>query len=263
MKKLFSTACVTLLSLAVVTPCFATSSPWDGTWKLNEAKSKLTGETFTLTALPNGGFHLSEMNGSFQLDYPCNGKEYTVYEHRTGTCLKVDDHHYKMAGKLDGKPSWEGTSVVSPDNKFLTNTANERRPDGTTSTMVNKFERIGAGTGRAGTWKNVKSSDDAPDVMKLTLNGDTLRTETPAYKSVSIAKLDGSVAKLEGPDLPKALAIRMKSDGPLKIHVTSTFNGKPSSDGYETVSADGKTLTQVSWDPGKPDDKQIYIYEKQ
>jgi hypothetical protein len=263
MKPAHYSACATLLSFVFAAPCLAASSPWDGTWKLNQSKSKMTGEVFVLTALPNGGFHRSDNSGSVQIDYLCNGKDYVIDDRRTGTCIKVDDHHYKMAGKLNGQPSWEGTSVVSPDNKFLTNTANARRPDGTTSTVSNKYERIGSGTGRAGTWKNVKSTDSAPEIFKMTLNGDSLRIDDLTYKSVAIAKLDGSPAHLEGPDVPKALGMTFKSEGNLKHHMTSSYNGKPFSEGYETLSADGRTLTQVSWDPGKSDDKQIYFYEKQ
>jgi hypothetical protein len=264
MKNPFKHASAVLLLSAVSFPCLAASSPWDGTWKLNEAKSQMAGEIYTLTALPNGGFHLSEGNGSFAYDYTCDGKDYVVTDRRTGTCIKVDEHHYKLTGKLDGKPSWHGTSTISDDGKFMTNEAVETRPDGVSSTVATKNERIGgSGTGRAGTWKSVKSSTSVPDVMKLTLNGNVLITETPAYKQVITAKLDGSPAHIEGADAPKALEMRMKGEGPMKIGVAITYNGKPAAEGYQTVSADGKVMTQVTWDTGKPETKETYVYEKQ
>jgi hypothetical protein len=263
MNKPFSFVCAAALLFVASFPCLAASSPWDGTWKLNEAKSQMAGDVFMITALPHGGFHLVEGNGSFAYDYTCDGKEYVVTDRRTGTCVKVDDNHYKMAGKLDGKPSWHGMSTISADGQYMMNEAIETRPDGTTSTSATKNQRVGGGSGRVGSWRNVASSTSVPDVVKLMLHGDLLITETPAYKQIITAKLDGSPARMEGPDVPKALEIRMKAEGPLKMGIAVTYNGKPAAEGYQTVSADGKVMNQVMWDTGKPETKETYVYEKQ
>jgi hypothetical protein len=139
-------ALLTVAFLLSITPaCLAAGSPWDGTWKLNLAKSKMTGDEFTLKALPNGGFHLSTPSHSLDLDYPCDGSDYAVLGDRTGTCKKIDDRHYEMAGKLKGQLIWHGTSIVSDDGKHLTNTAIEHRPDGADVTQSNVYERVGTG----------------------------------------------------------------------------------------------------------------------
>jgi hypothetical protein len=54
MLRLFSFI-VIVLAVAVL-PSSAESNAWDGTWKLNEAKSQLGGPTFTLTISPKGEF---------------------------------------------------------------------------------------------------------------------------------------------------------------------------------------------------------------
>ncbi len=243
--------------------CWGAASPWDGTWKLNQAKSKMTGDVFTLTSLPNGGFHLSTPSKSFEYDYTCDGKDYPVVSGRTGTCMKIDETHYDMAGKMNGEPDWHGTSVISEDGKQMTNTAYVHRPDGTDSVDKNTYERVGTGTGRAGTWRNVKSSASVADVLTISLAGDTMRSEMPAYKMVMTAKLDGSLATLEGPTVAKDFTIRVTADSPTKLHYVEAFNGKTMAEGTQTVSADGKTLVEVEWEPGGTGEKQTYVYEKQ
>lgn len=260
--KLSTISCAAGLFCAT-TLCFGAGSPWDGTWKLNASKSKVTGDTFTLTALPNGGFHLREAGGVLEFDYPCDGSEYPVVAGRTGSCKKVDDSHYEMAGKIDGKPAWHGTSVVSADGKYLTNTASETRPDGTVHTTVNKAERVGAGNGRAGTWRSIKSTDSVPDVMIITVNNGTMRTEWPAYKMVALSKLDGSPAEITGPTQTSSYGIRLKSETATKLNYTTTLNGKPMTEGTQTLSPDGKTLTEQEWLTSDPKNMQVYVYEKQ
>ena len=57
--------------------------------------------------------------------------------------------------------------------------------------------------------------------------------------------------------------LRMKADSPTKLHYVETMNGKPMAEGTETLSADGKTLTEEEWETGNSGEKQIYVYEKQ
>jgi hypothetical protein len=54
-KRLFlgAIACIVLFSTV---PCFAGSSAWIGTWKLNASKSRIPGPTFTLVKTPAGEY---------------------------------------------------------------------------------------------------------------------------------------------------------------------------------------------------------------
>jgi hypothetical protein len=42
-----------------------------------------------------------------------------------------------------------------------------------------------------------------------------------------------------------------------------TLNGKEIGRDVMTLSADGKTITDVSWTPGKESEKQTYVYDRQ
>jgi hypothetical protein len=125
-------------SLAVAAVCFAADDPMMGTWKLNEAKSKIApgapkNHTVTYEAVGDqvrvlvvgidaqGKNTHSEWTGKF------DGKDYPV----TGDAT-ADMRSYKMEGKdtlemtnkKDGKVAATGKVVVSADGKTRTVTIN-------------------------------------------------------------------------------------------------------------------------------------------
>ena len=76
-------------------------------------------------------------------------------------------------------------------------------------------------------------------------------------------KLDGSEFKPTGPTIPANFTGSMKSASATKVNYVYRLNGKPDGYGVMTVSADGKTLTDVSWNPGKESEKSTGYYVKQ
>ena len=127
----------TLLALAfclsVVAVSFA-DNPNIGTWKLNDAKSKIPAgvsknTTVTYTADGDnlkavldgvdgkGNPTHSEWTGKFDgKDYPVTGDPNVD----SRSITKVDDHHYKVASKKDGKVVQSGNIVLAPDHKSRT-----------------------------------------------------------------------------------------------------------------------------------------------
>ncbi len=119
--------------LSVVAVSFA-DNPNIGTWKLNEGKSKIPAgvsknTTVTYTADGDnlkavldgvdgkGNPTHSEWTGKFDgKDYPVTGDP--KVDSRAIT--KVNDHHYKVASKKDGKVVQSGTVVIAPDGKSRT-----------------------------------------------------------------------------------------------------------------------------------------------
>src|SRR5215469_12223500 len=81
MKIRLYCACAALALAAL--PCLAAGSSWDGTWKMNVAKSKFTGDTFTITAKGN---MMNLSNGTVAYDFACDGKAYPTIADRTVTC---------------------------------------------------------------------------------------------------------------------------------------------------------------------------------
>jgi hypothetical protein len=96
----------------------------------------------------------------------------------------------------------------------------------------------------------------------LKVNGDVLHFDDTAYKEVSDAKLDGTPAPITGGTAPAGLMVsnKLQNGGVFSI---VTLNGKELSRDMMTISADGKTLTDVVWTVGKESEKRSYVYDKQ
>ena len=126
-----------VLTLAMLfvgfTLCFA-SNPNLGTWKLNEAKSKITpgsakntkvvyeavGDEMkgTVDGVDGEGKPIhSEWTGKFDgKDYPVTGDPTSD----TRAIKQTDDHHLEITGKKGGKVTTTGHVVVSTDGKSRT-----------------------------------------------------------------------------------------------------------------------------------------------
>jgi len=114
--------------------CFAASDAQMGTWKLNEAKSKIAagmpkngtvvyeaaGDSVKVTIDGTSGdgkpVH-SEWTGKIDgKDYPVTGDSTSD----TRSYKEIDDHTLQFAGKKDGKVTLSGRVVVSADGKTRT-----------------------------------------------------------------------------------------------------------------------------------------------
>jgi hypothetical protein len=254
MKKLF---CCAALLCAVTTPCFA-ASPWDGTWKLNEAKSHMTGSTVTITQ--QGGMYTLDA-GVVKYKFACDGKDYVIIADRTLSCTGSGNSYTEVV-KIAGKPYDTSKRDISADGKTMTVVTTGTRPDGTKFTDTDTEIREGAGTGLVGKWKETKVKDSAPTSIELKVNGDVLHYYEPGFKELSDAKLDGTPAPITGGTAPAGLMVSNKSDGPMKVASIVTLGGKELSKDVMTLSADGKTITDVTWTPGKEAEKRTYVYAK-
>ncbi len=137
----------TLLTLVTVvvgmTICFA-QDPSMGTWKLNEAKSKLVAGTtknntvvyemagdnikVTVDGVDGKGnaFH-SEWTGKFDgKDYPVTGDPSSDMR----SAKKINDRHLDLTVKKDGKVIATGKVVIAADGKSRTLTVNSTDPAG-------------------------------------------------------------------------------------------------------------------------------------
>jgi hypothetical protein len=126
-----------LLALAFCLSAVALSfadNPNLGTWKLNDAKSKIpagVSKNTTVTYTADGDNMKAVLDGVDGKGNPTHsewtgkfdGKDYPV----TGdprvdsrAITKVNDHHYKVASKKDGKVVQTGTVAIAPDGKSRT-----------------------------------------------------------------------------------------------------------------------------------------------
>jgi hypothetical protein len=259
MKNLLCCACA-LLALATI-PSMAAASSWDGTWKLNTAKSKLTGDTYTIESKANGMMRYS--NGStIAYDFACDGKTYPVIADRTMTCTGSPSGGYDYVDRAGNKVLGKSHDALSADGKTLTTHGTDFRPDGTTGDYTETYKRLSGTTGLVGKWVNVKAQSSS-STMVIETKPDWIKITVSQYKETSENKLDGSSAPLTGPDVPPGVSVSIKADGPNKMHYAYRYKDKLLGEGVRTLSADGKTLVDEGWDPGKTNEKSTLVYERQ
>jgi len=133
------TCAITLAFLLVAAAvCFASTDAQMGTWKLNEAKSKLgagvphnntvvyetAGESIKVTidgTAPDGKPTHSEWTGKVDgKDYPVSGDPTSD----TRSYKSINDHTLAFAGKKEGKVTISGQVTISADGKTRTVTVN-------------------------------------------------------------------------------------------------------------------------------------------
>lgn len=253
--------CVAALLVASTSPALAGNAAWNGTWKLDQAKSQMTGDTFTYTMNPNGTIRYSN-GGTFTYNFACDGKDYPTIANYSTACKKVSDTTYDFTNMQHGKVQSTDQVVISADGKTMTDTGKGTRPDGTTSNSVDTYERVSGTSGLAGEWKHVNDKSSTAGFMMISISGTTLTQRNTAYKTSVTAKLDGSDATLTGPTVPAEVTVSFKPQGAREIYSVTKFKGKVIGEDTMTLSADGMTLTDVSTTPGQSA-KQTYVYEKQ
>ena len=140
-KTIALTLAISFLAGAV---CFAAADPQMGTWKLNEAKSKVTpgmGKITMVVYKPIGGQVDATVDGIDEKGKPTHnewkgkfdGKDYPVTGDPTSDArsyTKVNHRTMDFAVKKNGKTTITGRIVVAADGKSRTVTTNGTDPKG-------------------------------------------------------------------------------------------------------------------------------------
>ena len=139
------TVALTFVTLVVgATMCFAAANPSLGTWKLNEANSKLSPElpkNLTVVYEAAGGDIKGTIDGVDGMGKPTHnewtgkfdGKDYPVTGDPTSDARaikQIDDHHFELTVKKGGKVTMTGKAVVSADGKTRTVTVSGTNAEG-------------------------------------------------------------------------------------------------------------------------------------
>lgn len=258
MKAGLSFACAVLAMSAL--PCLAAGSSWDGTWKLNEAKSNLAGETYVMEDKGNGKMHV--IRGAITYDFACDGKPYTVVADYTLTCTGSPAEGYDYVARKRDTVTTKSHRTFSADGKTMTVHGTDFHPDGSTQEFTDTWRREAGTNGLAGKWRNVKSEGQS-DVIVIETKGDWIKVYDSTFKSTMEGKMDGSDLAVNGPAEPAGMMHTVTMEGPNKLRYTVKLNGKVTGEGVQTLSADGKTLVDEYWTVGKRNEKSTSVYERQ
>ncbi len=260
MRKLFL---VCALATFTALPALAAENPWVGTWKLDIEKSHFTGDTFTYSRTPNGMMHYSD-DSTINFDFGIDGKEYKTLYDRSTIWTAVGDNSWNTVTMAKGTVLAKSHREISSDGKTLTITIERTRPDGSAYSEKDVYVRETGTTGLVGKWRSTKVTISAPETYVVSSPAPgVIRMEYPEYKWVVEGKADGTSNPGSGPTMPPGFTLSFKMLSPSELSYTDAIGGKPTGYGTQTLSADGKTLTDVGWSPGKESEKSTSVYVKQ
>jgi hypothetical protein len=233
---------------AVLLP--AATDPFVGTWRYNPAKSKETGERFKIEDLGQNRYKFTYGNDSDTIT--ADGSDQPVHYGTTEAIALEGANVWKVVIKKDGTVLDSNTWTLSPDGKTIEFESVVNRPDGTTSNASGALERVGTGSGWAGTWESVRVKDGpGTDWIFSAYENGGLTFAEPAWKSVLSMKFDGKEYTGTGPTLPAGYTSSGKRIGSHTLEITGKVQGEVVSRATYQVSHDGKTLTLTNHDPGQ------------
>ena len=257
MRKLrFAVAAAALL----LAPALAHAGPFDGTWKLDPAKTHFEGGTFSITRTAKG-FRFS--NGStLTYAFAIDGKDYPAIDGFTVAWSKAADGGFDTVSKTNGKVTSKGHLVISPDGATMTGDSTHYRPDGSTEPEHDVSKRLSGGPGLAGRWQDVKVQALNESMTISTPAEGRFEIRFPKTQAAAAGRLDGSPSPVTGPTVPPGVEASYKAVGPREWTYVVTLKDKVYSKGTLSVSADGATLTEKSWVPGKEAEATVAVYRK-
>ena len=206
---------------------FAGDNPWVGTWKLDLAKSKFTGDTFTYSKnsqwpVPLYGRQCRQLRLRHRRQGLSNClRPFDCLDRHSRQCM---DHRLQLRRQAGGT----GKVAVSYDGKELTFNDTTTKPDGSESHDVSVYKRLTGGpTGLAGKWVSTAVNISAPNTYVISSPADgVIHWEISEYKETVEGKADGSDLPITGPTVPQGLTLSIKLLGPRKLTYTVKLNGK-------------------------------------
>jgi hypothetical protein len=256
-----------LCSLLALPPAaaFAADSPWNGTWKLDPARSHLTGQTFTLTGRPNGMLHFAD-GSSASFDFGLDGKEYQTLPGRTVSWTETGKNNWDRVGRVHGKKIYRARVVLSENGKTLTMKFTGTRPDGNAFHEEDVFSRVRGTDGLIGTWRATKMTGSFGEPETFVISSPApgvIRYEIPDLKVSVEGRTDGTDHPLTGPKVPAGATISWTRLAPTRIKYVMKIEGKVDNEGVQAIAADGRSFTDTSWNPGRAGERTTAVYVKQ
>lgn len=259
MKRLIVTGCL----LAFIGTCTLASAqrPFVGKWKLDQAKSHLTGDTVKYSAAGGGAITETTAVGSYT--FKTDGRSYPTTFDSTVVWKNIGPSTWKASYRRNGMSLGADTMKVSPDGKTLTVVSAGMNPNGKAFHDVETYTRIAGTSGLMGTWKSEKLTSSTSREVEFAANGpDGITWILPDIKAKLDMKFDGKDYAPVGPTVPKGLTIAANRTGNDSFAIVEKMDGKPIFKGMYTVSNDGKTLTEVS-SPVSVNQPETAVYVKE
>jgi hypothetical protein len=189
-----------LLGLGASTAAMAFDSPFAGTWTMDMAKSKVTGDTFSYTKTATG--YAVSNGGPVNFEFALDGKDYPTFPSQSIACTETTPTSLVCVFKASGKITSSGSRTLSADGSRFKGDYSDYRPDGTTTHAEDVYERVSGGPGFAGTWKDVSAKFTPSARIIATPTATTFEMIYPRGKLKIAGATDGTPSPATGPTVP-------------------------------------------------------------
>lgn len=253
---------VGIVAVATSATAALAQSPFYGDWKMNNDKSRLTGDVIQFSAAPGGAIKYTAETLSYT--FKTDGKEYTGATGAQNTWKMIDENNYERTTARNGITLGTVTYKISADSKTMVEHFTGTTPSGKSEDETTTYARAAGAKGLIGSWKDtdVKIKQDTIMSWKAGASADTMRWELPDIKAHVDVSFDGKEATPVGPTVPKGMTLSLTKTGADSLSLVEKIDGKVVEKVSYKLSPDGKTLTAIETPPdGKA--PATVIYEKQ
>ncbi len=248
-------------AVVAITGCRGPSRDWNGTWKLDPAKSDIPGPSFVVS-ITRDGMYQSGGGGSIA-NFRCDGRGYPSMEILMFFCTQKDSSDLELTVLKNGSKSSTAHWKLSADGKVLTVDGSEFQADGSATKNENRYTRTSGSAGFAGGWRNVIPLRGVAAIRQIRVERNMLHEAFPEKQTHIDAFIDGTDTAIVGPRVSPGASISILEHPPLEFDFASKVKGRVVSVGTMRLSGDGRLLTETYWPPGRPSDKAVLVYEKQ
>jgi hypothetical protein len=235
----------------------AADRPFDGVWKLNMSKSKLTGETFSFE---KKGAKIRFESHGYAYDLDLSGNEFPEPDGQTVSAREIDAHTWEITHRLKGKTTFVRQNSVSGDT--LTSTVTMAKADGTQGNSQSTWKRVSGGPGFFGKWKSTEIKAPAISTLEITTGpNNSVTMSFPEMDWICRGNFNGKDHALTIAGVSSKMTMAFESHGQSAFKTTLKSSGKPEYIDAWTLSSDGMTLV----DDGTPvsaDEPTRLVFEK-
>ncbi|HEX4065372.1 MAG TPA: hypothetical protein VHZ09_05060 [Acidobacteriaceae bacterium] len=255
--------CVLVFVFAVSCRAFGLlSNDWNGTWKLDPAKSHIYGPTLRISRTSDGVYHNSGRIGTASFD--CDGKGHRVSESLTVSCVQTGSDYLEISAFKNGSKVSTAHWELSNHENALTIQGTMLQSNGSAKSIdIHHFTRTSGSTGFVGGWRNAEPFEGLASILQTKVGNDALQFSYPEKDIHVNAPTDGNNAAVHTFLFPSDATIALTERGPRTLSLTTKVNGQIAYVEYWQMSADGRSLTQSSWFANRPNEKYVLVYKKQ
>jgi hypothetical protein len=247
LKQIFRALLVTCV---VTGTLLAATDPFVGKWKLNQAKSKISGDELKIQAL--GGNKYTITFGDISDTLVADGTQQPVHFGRTQSITPQGATTWKVVEKQGDRTLNTAMWTLSKDGKTLNIVATGKRPDGSTFNAHFSARRLAGTSGFAGTWERTNTKIAAPPVWEIRpYDGNGLSFVTPSEHEHQDLKFDGKDYPDLGPNVPAGSMASGKRVDERTLEVTDKIKGKVVGTVRYQLSSDHNTLTLTVHNAGQ------------